>query len=301
MRYIIIIAIFCFSCNKQKDKKNEQLINITDIEAKEIDAKTNDSVYVGVLQKFYDGDDYYLSLNFKPSVPNSFYNTFHDNIEDYTGELILKTEDYQRYQIHDSIAKKYFDVSRLDTLIVLDDNQKKIDVLHRKYYEYYSNQIESEVIATYQKTNRIYKDKDYICMSKNNLALKETQGFKKDTLYMVKTIEENSFNPSYIRAHYNMIRDKDTISFLSFETYNKEIQEHKACFYLLKNKTPIDSIINDYAISKMIPVPLALKSENLYIAYEFIPDSGVFWTSLVGIDFENDKLKHYKNNRLRNN
>lgn len=297
MRYVLVIVlVFCFSCKKEKADENNKPINNSDEKINEVHSKKGDSVYVGVLQKFYDNDDYYVSLNFKKSVSTSFYNTFHDNVEDYIGELLLKTDDYQRYKIHDSVAKKYFDINHIDTLVVLDDNQKKIEEIYLKNYEYFSNQIDAEVIATYQKTIRVNKDKDYICMSKNDMVLKETQAFKTDTVYMEETINKNAFNPSYIHAHYNMIKDKDTISFLSFSAYNNDAQ--KEYFYLLKNKVPVDSIINDYSISKMLPVPLALKTENLYVAYSFIPDTGAFWNSLVGIDFENDILKYYENNRL---
>lgn len=48
----------------------------------------------------------------------------------------------------------------------------------------------------------------------------------------------------------------------------------------------------------MIAVPIFREFEDLYIAYEFIPDSDIFWTSLIGIDFKNNKLKRYKGNRL---
>ncbi|WP_282089762.1 hypothetical protein [Aquimarina algiphila] len=309
LKYLLIILSFLgISCTKEIKNQNKDNSIVITKEDKTVETpeRTSDiinseytqeeSIYIGMLQKMYGEDDYYISIAFNDAVPDSFHNTFHRNIEDYIGELISKTEDHERYKIKKSVAQKYFDVRGLDTIIILNDDQERIDTLFRKNYEYFSDQLESQVIATYEKTKIINKDEDYLCMSNNDIVLSKTSVFKKDSTYLAKTLIKNSFHPSNVYAHYKMIKNTDTISFVSFGIYNNKIQ--KECFYLFKNKNPIDSIINEYSISKMLPVPISMETENLYIAYEFIPDTDAFWTSLIGIDLKNDKLKNYKSNRL---
>lgn len=308
MKYFLIILFFLgFSCKKEpknqklnsndnsiiikESKTNQKTDTITDLKEKK-----DESIYVGVLKKIYDEEDYFLPLYFKLSVPESLYSEFHTSKSNYIGKLISKTDDHERYEIEASIAKKYFNTNGLDTIMVFNKSQKIIDTLYRKNYEYFSDQIESQVMVTYGKTNKVNQNKDYLSISQTDIVLRKKLEFEKDSIYLKNTLIKNSFNPSNIYSHYKMTENNDTISFMSFGIYNNETQ--KECFYLLKNKKPIDSIINEYSISKMIAVPIFLESENLYVSYEFIPDTGSFWTSLIGIDMKNNKLTNYRGNRL---
>ncbi|GAA4106417.1 hypothetical protein GCM10022393_00810 [Aquimarina addita] len=308
---LLTLLIINFSCKKDtKDNQDAKEVVITLSGEREsisedhkslqnsiiVNEMQEESVYIGVLQPMYQEEDYYISLSFNDLTPDPF-KEFHGNLKSYIGELISKTEDHERYKIQDTIGQHYFDVSGLDTIIVLDQDQKKLDTLYRKNYEYYSDQIESQIIATYNKTSSVSEErKDYVCMSKNDVVFKKGVSFHKDSIYLRETIHKNLFTPTTIYAHYKMIIKNDTISFLSFGDYNEKKQKEN--FYLLRNKAPIDSIINQYSISKMVPVPLSWEQESLYISYEFVPDSDNFWTSLIGIDLKNNKLKKYDRNRI---
>ena len=275
----------------KEDKTNQKTDTI--IALKE---EKNASIYIGVLEKIYEDEDYFLPLYFKPSISESFYSEFHTKTSNYVGKLISKTDDHERYEIETAIAEKYFQTNGLDTIIVFNKSQRIIDTLYRKNYEYFSDQIESQVIVSYEKTNKVNQDKDYLSMTKTDMVFRKKLEFKKDTTYLKNTLSKNSFKPTHMHSHYKIAENNDTISFMSFGIYTNETQ--KECFYLFKNKKPIDSIINEYAISKMVAVPIFLESENLYVSYEFIPDTGSFWTSLIGIDLKNNKLKNYTGNRF---
>ncbi len=299
IKYLFLITILVgYSCKNSLNKEinNKELAdNLKNNQSISKKAHLKKPLYIGVLKKFYKENDYYISLSFKNSTPTSFSNEFHENISKYVGKLLSKNQDNERYKIKDIIAEKYFDVTALDTIIVLNNNVK-LDTLYRKNYEYLSGQTESQVIATYKKTRLVNKNMDYLCMSLNNETLKPVTNFKEDSKYLKETLIKNSFSPSNIHAHYKMIKNNDTISFISFGTYKQDTANEY--FYLLKNKKPIDSIVNESSISKMIAVPIFRESEDLYIAYEFIPDSDISWTSLIGIDFKNNQLKRYKKNRI---
>ncbi len=301
IKYFFLISIFIgYSCKKTINKQinNKELttgLNSKNNTSIPKDTNLEKPLHIDVLKKIYRENDYYISLSFKNTIPTSFIDDFHRNSSKYTSELLSKNEDHERYKIKDFIAKKYFDIAALDTIIVLNDNVR-LDTLYRKNYEYFSGQTESQVIVTYEKTNLINKDIDYLCMSLNNEKLKSVTNFKEDSEYLKETLIRNSFRPYNVHAHYKMVKNNDTISFISFSTYTNDTPNEY--FYLFKNKKPIDSIVNESSISKMIAVPIFREFEDLYIAYEFIPDSDIFWTSLIGIDFKNNKLKRYKGNRL---
>lgn len=254
------------------------------------------SIYISQLTKIAEGKDYYLPVSFKPLVSDIKQEDFHNNYTDYISDLILKNIEYTRYKIEDSVANKYFEISNLNSILVFDENQNILDTLHLKNYEYFSDQLESQVIATYKATEKVKEDKEYVCMTVNDYVKKNNYRFTKDSIYLKATLKENRFKPTDVYAHYKMIKAKDTISFLSFGQYKGETAKH--AFYLFRNKEPLDSIINKNLISKIISVPITLNEENIFVTHQFIPDTDAFWMSVIGIDIVANTLTQYERNRV---
>ncbi|WP_299835634.1 hypothetical protein [uncultured Tenacibaculum sp.] len=323
MRYTLIVLLFLtIACQSKKAKEKtftEEVEEVTTVKDTVVESKdetknseveieeaiveenklvvTDDtSIYVGLLEKIGQGKDYYIPVSFKTTTSTILQEDFHNNFEKYTSDVILKSIEYTRFKIEDSIANKYLEISNLNTVLVFDDNQEVIDTLRLKNYEYFSDQLESQVIATYNSSKKLNENKQYVCATVNDSIAKNNYKFSKDSIYLKETLKENKFEPTDIYAHYKMIKDKDTISFLSFGSYGKEVAKHG--FYLFKNKVPTDSIINKNLITEIIPVPLTLNGQGLFMTSQFIPDTDAVWTALVGIDFKTNQLKQYERNRV---
>ncbi len=323
MRYtLIILLLLTIACQSKKAKEKtfpeevEEVAIVKDtivesdgetknyeveikeelIEENKLVITDDTSIYVGLLKKISQGKDYYLPVNFKRTTSTILQEDFHNNFEKYTSDVILKSIEYTRFKIEDDVANKYLEISNLNTILVFDDNQEVIDTLRLKNYEYFSDQIESQIIATYSSTDKLNENKQYVCTTVNDFIAKNNYRFLKDNVYLKETLKENKFKPTDVYAHYKMIKDKDTISFLSFGSYGKEVAKHG--FYLFKNKVPTDSIINKNLITEIITVPLTLNGQGLFMTSQFIPETDAFWTALVGIDFKTNQLKQYERNRV---
>ncbi|SNR16998.1 hypothetical protein [Tenacibaculum jejuense] len=319
MRYTLIVLLFLtIACQSKKAKEKtftEEVEEVSTVKDTIVDSKdetknskveiveenklvvTDDkSIYVGLLEKIDQGKDYYIPVSFKTTTSTILQEDFHNNFEKYTSDVILKSIEYTRFKIEDAVANKYLEISNLNTILVFDDNQEVIDTLHLKNYEYFSGQLESQVIATYNSSEKLNENKQYVCVTINDFIAKNNYKFSKDSIYLKETLKENKFEPTDVYAHCKMIKDKDTISFLSFGSYGKEVAKHG--FYLFKNKVPTDSIINKNLITEIIPTPLTLNGQGLFMTSQFIPDTDAVWTALVGIDFKTNQLKQYERNRV---
>lgn len=302
---VILTFIFIISC---RDRKSNQIQQNSKVQNKTIldtlnkekinnliqqnEIKNDTLLLVEILNKFYDNNDYYISLSYK----NEYSDSLNKIIMKAHGEKIFENSLESRYKISANKAVRYFSTNGLDTLVIIDKDQKVIDTITRKNYEFYQGTIESQYVATYEFPNNLVDSMIAISTNVKDLKLNLTPQPYTSSRYKDIILRDNSFDYDKIYSHSTIINKSDTISILSFRNYSN----YKNHLYLIKNGKLMDSIINDYmAVSSLRAVPLATKYEFTYLYTGFKPDTDWIWTGLMGIDLVNWKFNLYENNRIK--
>ena len=155
---------------------------------------------------------------------------------------------------------------------------------------------QSSLISTYKSPKQI---KNTVAVSSQGFSAERVQpsaNFASDTSRLAYIAALNGFTISYPHYMASAQVGGDTLSVLAFGNYANG--QNKECLYLLKNSQPVDSVINDFAITHMQPVPLATESLQLYATDKMIPETDIYWTDLTGIDTQNFRFVFYKRSRL---
>ncbi|WP_196886715.1 hypothetical protein [Aureivirga sp. CE67] len=303
---IILISIVFFSCKTEEKKEVKEQIKkhinsaekekISEIKKVQIPKEKLDSkIYINKLNSSRVQNKLSVSLFFKESIPDSIVKKVCSNVAKISSDITVVDEEIIT-NLEESYVSKYFNTNGLDTLLVFNENQVLIDTIYREKYAHYQNPLDEDFIAIYNKSDKINSEENYIVMSKNDLFQKNSMQFEKDSLYMTKTAKKLSFDSNYISFHSRAVKGKDTISILTyFPRYEKN---YSFRFYLLKNHQPVDSLINDFTYNRLITVPVNKQNEDIFVSFSFVPNSDVFWDSLIGIDWEEMKIKTYSKNRL---
>jgi len=294
---ILGVIIFCgFSCKTTVNNREISVNSNDSIKASVqlVEQIKNPSIinslYIDILRKFYDGDDYYINLY---SIGEFSEAANKEIIENNTGVVYQGIEEVRK-KLDKVTVSKYFAVENIETLLVFNDYQEVEDTITLQYFEYYDVMIESSFIASYKGTQGL---SNKIVISKSgfdNATKRKSPVFISDSAYQRLIILRNSFIPDLIYGSGYTTYKGDTIAFLSFSDYSKG----KDCLYLLKNGIPTDSVINDYVIKKMIPVPIANKNEIFYISEVGIPETDNSWTILTGIELKSTRFLFYSRNRF---
>jgi hypothetical protein len=290
--YLLFLAAFT-SCNPKKEERDKETkgFPMKDSISGAEDNESDSTIAVTLLEKFYNQQDYFVPLFFI----NDFSETAKKEL-DKNSKVLYEDDESTRSKLDEQVAWKYLLVNNLDQMVVFDSNQNSIDTLNRTNYEHYIATISSPYVASYKSTDSI--EENNVVISLNGLKksnLRKSPEFISDSLYIKKLIHKNSFKPDYIHSFGHLIYKRDTISFLSFGDYKLG----KECLYLLKNSMPMDSVINDFLISTMTPVPLSSDKEIIYVALVFIPETDILWNALTGIDLKNNKFNFYERNRIK--
>lgn len=185
-------------------------------------------------------------------------------------------------------------------MLVFDSEQNIIDTLYRKNYEHVEDMIESSKIASYGNSKKV--ETPALIMSLNKKLsglLHKSPSFESDTIIRSIILEQLNISQQYTFVFESLVLERDTICYLSYSDYSK----NETKVLLIKNSMVVDSIDQEYIISKMASVPLSTKRNLLYLASCSIPDTDALWNSLIGIDLVETKFKLYRGNRigLKNN
>jgi hypothetical protein len=305
---ILLIFIAIFSCSNRKSNKidseseiNKEIkeeplkneVTLDSIQNQKIKIKDEPFLIADILIKFFNSEEYYITLSFKNQYSDSITNV----IKNSFGETVFKNELESRVIIPDNIAQKYFSTDGIDKLIVINKEQIVIDTISRKNYEFYDASIESSYIATYETQNQL---SDSIMVISTNsgqhLNLNKVPKPISDLVQKEKLLKNIQQEYDEIFSQNSMIYKSDTISILSLGNYSKP----ENYLYLYKNGNLTDSIVNDYlAVSSLTAIPLATENELTYIYEGFKPDTDWFWSGLMGIDLKNWKFKIYERNRIK--
>jgi len=252
--------------------------------------KSDTLVYVDILDKFYDSENYFLSLYYR----NDYSESVSNELENVDVELLRESEDGERHiRLSNELVNKHLLAGNLDRLVVFNKQQEITDTIYRKDFELYESMIESSYVATYSGPSGF---EGCVAMSINgikNLGNAKSPEFASDTNYIKRTLKQNKYRATFIHNGAYTVHLNDTISFISFGVY----PECRECTYLFKNGVPSDSIINDYSIQKLTPVPLANEKELVYVANVSVPETDHCWTMLMAIDLEKIKFKIYPSGR----
>ncbi|QDO94259.1 hypothetical protein FNB79_09845 [Formosa sediminum] len=276
---------------KEETSKNE--VTLDSIQNQKIKTKDEPFLLVDILTKFYNSEEYYITLSFKNKYSDSIANIINNSYQ----ETVFRNELESRVKIPDNIAEKYFSTDGIDRLIVINKEQIIIDTISRKNYEFYDASIESSYIATYETQNQL--SDSIIVISTNSakhLNLNKVPKPISDLIKNEKLLKNIQHEYHEIFSQNSLIYKSDTISILSFGNYSKP----ENYLYLYKNGNLTDSIVNDYlAVSSLKAIPLATENELTYIYEGFKPDTDWLWSGLIGIDLKNWKLKLYERNRIK--
>jgi len=299
----ISVIIFLIGCNgvQQKPLENEIIndsipnneisINVDVQPPKKIEKTKNEnkSIFITKLEKFYNNSDYYISLYYRTKYSESVANELYTK----NVKIVVQGEEETRLRIDEKLAREHLLIDNIDSLLVFNGKQELIDTIIRKNYEYYDAMISSSLIATYTG-KKDYKDN--VVVSINSLSkfeLGKSPEFTLDSNYLERLCLKFKLNPKYVFGSGLAVFNKDSISFISYSDYTKS----KDCVYILKNGVVKDSIMEDYIIWDFKPVPLVNEKVRLYLASANVPETDIYWTSLIGIEKESFKLVFYDRNR----
>lgn len=292
--YLLLATTILFGCD-QKSERTSQNDDVTVIDSTTLapefpEDKNAPTNYIGLLQKFYGQNDYYVDLYFK----NNYSEATDKMLMDARLEVISQDVETRRTKLLDQAVRSHLLTTGLDTVLVFNLDQILVDTIHLTDFEYYEDMIESKFVATY-KTN--LKDDEYIAVSLN--AEKEGVFNKSpdvvlDSAYLLKVLRLNKLAMENVYSFGVFTHKTDTFMYVSFNDYLQNDQS----FYLMKNGITVDEHKKDYVIMELTPVPLASNTKLLYISSEGVPETDNMWTSLVGIDLINNKFEFYSRGRL---
>ncbi|MCR9248832.1 MAG: hypothetical protein NXI20_00355 [bacterium] len=252
---------------------------------------SGNSIYIGLVDKFYDQDEFHVPLFFKEGYDYAII----DKLKDSDSKVIFRGEFSRRTKLYESQCKLYLESKNLDTMLVLNKLQQVVDTVFRNHFEHYDAEIQSSLIASYKIDPG---KKPFMLISKSGLNrsdLKPGISFTVDTTYRNNVLESNNQFSSYSWASGKMSVNDNIISYTSFGDYNAR----KECLYFYKNGIPTDSVINDYLIRELYPVPIQDSDHMLYMASGFLPETDITWDMLIGINPATGKIKYYRGNRLK--
>lgn len=317
MRYalILLFTFIVWSCNERTNKKGFSIVATDTIQAdtsliytdsklnqqeKKVltDAK-NDSqdtasilhLYIDLMSEFYESEGVYLPLYYKENTtfPDITFN-----------ETIYHCEEITRTRIPNEIAEAYLDVSLLDSVILFDESQKITDTLYRENYEYLEDLIQSSKIVSYSHQQKLPENAvaiSYVAGIDQYIGVIED--FDKDTVLRKKLSIQANIRKRDVTDFGSMVIAGDEISYLSYHDYQKTLSK----VYLMKNNQLMDSIIQEYVVYDLLPVPIAIEDHFLYVASCGVPDTDFIWRQLIAIDVNKVKFRLLGRNRvsLKNN
>lgn len=304
------LLFLAFSCKSEKENENENTITKAEVK-KESKSEIKTLTYLPSISPYKETplantilfcEQLHTDKESQTiSVPLKYRRKYSDAIfkillED-TVKTVYKSEYTIRYKLKNATAEYYLDTKDIDSLLLIDEQQKVIDTLTKVNYESYFDELESYFYATYSLPENFDYDKQYTAISlkgiKPYLLRKSISPIA--NLQLTKALmKRNNWESNYIHSNYHFTYKKDTISLIAFYT-NKPMKESQ---YLLKNGIVKDSIINDFAIFNLTPIPIATSTEHTFIAECIVAESDFYWTSLLSIDLEDTKFMFYENNRI---
>jgi hypothetical protein len=297
MRSIITALLFVIVLSCKNSVQNQEVNPVASIDSvkanltieQSISTNFRNSLYIDILQKFIESEDYFLNLNGNDEYSES---TSKELIDSNIG-VINQSFEEARIKLNKETVSKYMAIDNIETLFVFNDHQEIIDSITLSHYEYYDAMIEASFVATYKGAPDL---ENKIAISKpgfDNVIRRKSPVFVSDSTYFNLVFMKNGFEPDLIYGSGYTTYFGDTIAFLSFSDYKRV----KDCLYLLKNGIATDSIINDYVIKNMIPVPIANDSVIFYVSEAGVPGTDSYWTILTGIDLKSNRLEFYSKNR----
>ncbi|HYF68130.1 MAG TPA: hypothetical protein VD884_08340 [Ohtaekwangia sp.] len=274
------------------DERSGEEVFIEDSNTIDPNVEPDSTIFVDLLSKFYyEDNEYFVPLYFIDEYSESAVKELTNNNVD----VIYEDAENRRKKLDELLTKKYLAVNGLNRVVVLNGDQDIIDTLIRKNYEYYEANIESSFVATYNSGSDFDGNIILSMRELGKISFRKSPEVYTDSLYTRKIMNENFFKANEVYSSGHIKYEHDTISFLSFGDYN----QGKECLYLLKNGTLTDSVVNDFIISGMIPVPLATETELMYISSVQVPETDIRWNSLTGIDLKSYKFVFYDRNRKK--
>jgi hypothetical protein len=296
MRSIIttLLFIIVLSCKNSVQNQEENPVASNDsVKAnltieQSISTNFRNSMYIDILQKFIESDDYFLNLY----VNDEYSESASKELIDSNTEVINQSFEEARIKLNKETVSKYMAIDNIETLFVFNDHQEIIDSITLSHYEYYDAMIEASFIATYKGAPDLANK---IVISKpgfDNVIRRKSPVFVSDSTYFSLVFMKNGYEPDLIYGSGYTTYFGDTIAFLSFDD-----TRGKHFLYLMKNGIATDSIINEYVIKNMIPVPIANDSNIFYVSEAGVPGTDSYWTILTGIDLKSNRLIFYSKNR----
>ncbi|WNB17933.1 hypothetical protein [Marivirga arenosa] len=279
-----------FYFDGQKLKRTNALELLTNSIGSKFQKTSNSSkksVFIGVLNDFYESEGFYVELYYSENYSNEDINKLGEN----HSETIYQGEEMTRTKVPLDIAQKHLDVEFIDSMYVFNEIQEIIDSISLQNIEYLDAMIESNYIATYNHSKDL-TEKLVISKTNHLKNLKKSPSFQKGKKSLVEELKLN-IDPLAIGEVFELNHNKD--SFHIFSYTDKEYNHH---IFSLKNRNITDTI-EQYQINRIRPVPLASEGKIYYIVYAAVPDTDHSWTQLLGIDLKTGKFVKTRGNRLK--
>jgi hypothetical protein len=246
-------------------------------------------LYIDRLQSLPGDSVYYVTLYFRGDYDEQAV----AELEASAIEINVNSDGEKRSKLDKALVEKYFYTDGLEKVVLFNTNQKAVDTLQLYNYEYYDNLLETSFIATY----RVDREIAGLIVSAQNFdseVFKSSPVFYNDTSRVRGIAARNGFNVEHLHYLSSAQLGSDTLSIISFADYSNG----KECMYLLRNGVATDSVINDYVIIDLMPMPLAMNKFLLYVSETIVPETDLYWTALTGIDTQNFEFVFYERNRL---
>ena len=293
--------LFFASCdNKNSSDKTERNLESVKKDSIIVEGTKKDSIlnendfytletapYVGIINSFYESDDYYIDLYYAEGFSDDTPNLLAEN----HGEIIYQGQEMTRTNVPYEIAKNHLEIEFLDTMYVFNERQELIDSISLQNIEYLDAMIESKYIASYSHPTKL-EGKIAISKSPDLKDFNKSPSFKEIENTLIKDLKLNIETLNIGKA-FKLYHKGDTFNVFSFsdKEYNHQI-------LLLKNGVVTDKIF-EYYIDRIQPVPIASDDKIYYNVSSFVPDTDNSWTQLLGIDLEEGEFIKNRGNRLK--
>lgn len=242
-------------------------------------------LYIGFINTFTDSRELYTSLYYRSSEP--------ENLSDQVDSTIYNQDEIIRRRLPMKIARKFFAMDGLDTVIVFNKAHQPIGEAKLVRAEYYDEAVAAEYVAVFDgKVN--FREPAY-CVTRHKLNMSNnfsTEQFNDDNLAKILLTKAGKDTTlQWVHKHCRVMPANVIYSNLSSET------ESIITEYANGNVTILADLKNDYHFDDLLPLPFSRNNKPLMLISASVPETDMFWSYLAM--FEKGEYKALSRGRVK--
>lgn len=279
MRYLIILLAFAFACNQNSNEapKEEQSV----IKPKGIARDSSYHLFLNKVYVFEETGELYTSLYFNKEYG---YDSI-ESIMEHFDSLVFQDDENRRQRIPIEKAKKYFNMSLLDSLYIFNLSPKLLTTAPLVRVEFLEGLIEDEFIAVFKPRENI-EEKDLFGIGGINHFFNEIGSAPLKGERFTDIIKSNlNVKPKYEWRTTNL-RIRPYNSILSTYSFSNEDEENITYIFEIKDdKAEILSHLSaEFIIWDLYPAPIQVNGKPVLLLHLVVPETDMSWHSPAVFD-----------------